>query len=179
MGVHQETGWEHIRVVEAVLFLENRPVNVKYIARIAGKETEEVREAIERLNEEYGKRGSSLQIVQNDRGDYFLTILPELYGRLRKHYDYRKKIKLSIQALETLAVIAYKQPVTRAEIEKVRGVRVGHVVRSLLELELIKIVGRKDVPGKPLLYGTTEKFLKFFGLLSIKDLPVLSELDSG
>lgn len=167
------------RLVEAVLFLENRPVHVKHIARIIGCEEAAVLSALQLLEKGYREHGSSLVVMQNEGGDYFLTVRPDLYQQLGRHYDARKKIKLSTQALETLAIIAYKQPITRAEIEKIRGVKVGHVLRSLLELELVRITGRKEVPGKPVYYGTTEKFLKFFGLLSIKDLPVLSELDSG
>jgi segregation and condensation protein B len=79
--------------------------------------------------------------------------------------------------METLAIIAYKQPITKAEIERIRGVGVGHTLRLLLEYELIKTGGRKDVPGKPVLYTTTDKFLQFFGLLSLKDLPSLSEYE--
>lgn len=168
-----------LRLVEAVLFLENRPVHVKHIARVIGCDGAEVENALHRLEEGYREHGSSLVVMQNEGGDYFLTVRQDLYRQLGSHYDARKKIKLSTQALETLAIVAYKQPITRAEIERIRGVKVGHVLRSLLELELIRITGRKDVPGKPVVYGTTEKFLKFFGLLSIKDLPVLSELDSG
>lgn len=176
---HSENTPDVLRLVEAVLFLENRPVHLKQIARIVGCEGGDVKEALRELERSYREQGSSLLVMQNEGGDYYLTVRPELYRKLGNHYDSRKKIKLSTQALETLAIVAYKQPITRAEIEKIRGVRVGHVLRSLLELELIRINGRKDVPGKPVLYGTTEKFLKFFGLLSIKDLPVLSELNGG
>ena len=86
-------------------------------------------------------------------------------------------MRLSNQALETLAIIAYKQPITRIEIEKIRGVQVSHIMRILLEYKFIKFVGKKNVPGRPLLYGTTDNFLKYFGLLSLKDLPPISEFE--
>ena len=89
----------------------------------------------------------------------------------------QKKVRLSSQALETLAIVAYKQPITKSEIERIRGVQVGYILKVLLEHKIIKITGKKDAPGRPLLYGTTDKFLKYFGLLSIKDLPPISEFE--
>jgi segregation and condensation protein B len=165
------------QLVEAVLFLENKPVNVKRLAHMMERDTAAVAKAVEELNGRLREGGSALHIVRNDAGDYNLSVHPDLYDALSRYYDARKKIKLSTQALETLAIIAYRQPITKAEIERIRGVRVGHVIRILLDLELVRLRGRKDVPGKPILYGTTDKFLKFFGLLSLKDLPELSEFE--
>ena len=142
-----------IQFIEALLFLENRPVNIKYISK------------------------SSLVITENDNGDYHLTISPLQYNKLFKYYDTRKKSRLSTQALETLAIIAYKQPITRVEIESIRGVQVSHIIKVLLENKLIRFMGKKDAPGRPMLYGTTDNFLKYFGLLNIKDLPPISEFE--
>jgi len=165
------------QIIEAILFLENRPVNIDFISKVTSKNREYVRKGIDKLKERLKKTDSSLIIVENNKDDFQLTISPSLYDYLGKYYDKRKKLCLSSQALETLSIIAYKQPVTRVEIEKTRGVQVGYILRVLLEHELIKIVGKKDVPGKPIIYGTTDKFLKYFGLMSINDLPPASEFE--
>jgi segregation and condensation protein B len=167
-----------VKLVEAIMFLENRPVKIGYIARIAHEETDQVLLALDELERIFAERDSALQVVRRE-GEASLSVRSELYRNLGPQYDYRKKVKLSKQALETLAIIAYRQPITRVEIEKLRGVRVGHLIRSLLELNLIRITGRKDVVGKPVTYGTTDKFLKFFSLLSLEDLPTLSDLEEG
>ena len=107
-----------------------------------------------------------------------LLTLPEVFPYLKRLRKVKKAERLSPAALETLAVIAYRQPVMRAEIEAIRGVKVGPTVRTLLEHKLIDIVGRADVPGKPLQYGTTQHFLDHFGLPSLKDLPSVKEFKS-
>jgi len=165
------------QLIEALLFLENRPVNIQYISKITGKNKKEIKESIALLVKRFQETGSSLIISENESDDYHMTISPSLYDHLGKYYDSRRKIRLSTQALETLAIIAYKQPITRMEIEKIRGVQVSHIIRILLEHKLIQFLGKKDVPGKPLLYGTTDNFLKYFGLLSLKDLPPISEFE--
>ncbi len=170
---------ETLQLVEALLFLENGPVNISYISRITGKKKDSVQIAIAELVKRLRTSESVLTITQNERGDFHLTISPALYEKLGKYYDMRRKIRLSPQALETLAIVAYKQPITRVEIEKIRGVGVGHTLKLLLEYDLIRVSGRKDVPRKPVLYATTVKFLQFFGLLSIKDLPSLSEYEQS
>ena len=166
-----------IQLVEALLFLENGPVNIRYIAKITGETRETIREAVSIIRERLKRNESSLVVVENENGDFQLTINADLYEKLGKRYDTRKKLSLSPQALETLAIVAYKQPITRVEIEKIRGVGVEHVLRVLLEYELIRITGKKEVPGRPVLYGTTKNFLKFFGILSLKDLPSISEFE--
>lgn len=166
-----------VQLIEALLFLENGPVHIKYIAKITGETNETIREAVSQIRERLAHTESSLVIIENENGDYQLTITPELYEKLGKRYDTRKKLSISPQALETLAIIAYRQPITRVEIEKIRGVGVEHVLRVLLEHELIRITGRKDVPGRPVLYSTTKSFLKFFGILSLQDLPSISEFE--
>ena len=166
-----------VQLIEALLFLENGPVNIQYISKVTGEKKETIRDAISQIMKRFRSSESSLIIVENDKGDYQLTIIPELYEKLGNRYDTRKKLSLSPQALETLAIIAYKQPITRAEIEKIRGVGVEHVLRILLVHDLIRITGRKDAPGRPALYNTTKNFLKFFGILSLRDLPSISEFD--
>ncbi|KPJ83158.1 MAG: hypothetical protein AMS17_17940 [Spirochaetes bacterium DG_61] len=168
-----------VQLVEALLFLENGPVNIKYLSQVTGEKREFVKEAVALIGERLRRCESSLTVIENEKGDYQLAVIPELYEILGKRYDTRKKLSLSPQALETLAIIAYKQPITRTEIEKIRGVGVGHILRLLLEHEMIRICGKKDVPGKPALYATTKNFLKFFGLLSLRDLPSLSEFERG
>ena len=165
------------QLIEALLFLENRPVNIRYMEKVVGKSREEIREHIARISERYSRGGSAICITENENADFQMTISSQLYEHLGKYYDSRKKMRLSSQAIETLAIIAYKQPITRVEMEKIRGVQVGHILRILLEHRLIKTLGRKDVPGRPVLYGTTDTFLKYFGLLSLKDLPPISEFE--
>ena len=136
-----------------------------------------MQKSLDDLKEGLARAGSALAIESNDSGDYHLTVSQELYESLDRYYKIQKKVRLSTQALETLAIIAYKQPITKVEIERIRGVQVGHILKVLLEHEIIRISGRKDAPGKPLLYRTTDKFLKYFGLLSLKDLPPITEFE--
>jgi len=166
-----------IKIIEALLFLENKPVNIKYISKVTGKTKDDVKKSIDQLKERLHKMDSSLIIDENSKGDCQLSISPLVYDYLGRYYDKRKSLKLSHQAIETLSIIAYKQSITRAEIERIRGVQVGYILRVLIEYELVKIVGRKDVPGKPILYGTTHKFLKYFGLMSLDDLPSINEFE--
>ena len=166
-----------VQFIEALLFLENRPVNIKYISKLSGRNEEEIKNSITVLQKKLSRIESSLIVTENDKGDYHLTISPLHYNRLFKYYDRRKKTRLSNQALETLAIIAYKQPVTRVEIENIRGVQVAHIMKVLLENKLVRFMGKKDSPGRPMLYGTTDNFLKYFGLLNIKDLPPISEFE--
>ena len=165
------------KIIEALLFLENRPININFIAKVTGRSKEDVRKSIEELKTGFADSGSALTIASNDTGDYHLTISTELYDSIDQYYKIQKKVRLSTPALEPLAIIAYKQPITKVEVERIRGVQVGHILKVLLEHEIIRIAGRKDAPGKPLLYRTSDKFLKFFGLLSLKDLPPITEFE--
>lgn len=166
-----------VQLIEALLFLENRPVNIQYISKISGKSKDVIKDCVKLLMKKLKDIGSSLIVTENDRGDYHLTISPSLYAQLNEYYDSRKRTRLSTAALETLAIIAYKQPITRIEVEKIRGVQVAHILKVLLEHKLIRFMGKKEVPGRPMLYGTTDYFLKYFGLLNIKDLPPISEFE--
>ncbi len=168
-----------IHLVEALLFLENRPVNIKYMEKLTGRKKEEIKKCIHDLEQKYRQIGSSLRITENDQSDYQMSLRQPLFSHLGQYYDSRKKVRFSNASLETLAIIAYKQPVTRVEIEKIRGVHVSQILKFLLEQKLVQFAGKKDAPGKPNLYKTTDHFLNYFGLLSLKDLPSISEFEKS
>lgn len=157
-------------ILESVLFVNERPVSADDIAKYLDFEKKEVLSAFEELKGEYEQRESGLSIVSVS-GGYQMCTAPQNSGWIKKIYKERFKRKLSPASLEVLAIIAYKQPVTKLEVEAIRGVDCGQVVKGLLNIGLIKIKGRKDVIGKPFLYGTTRKFLEYFGLNSLSDLP--------
>ena len=162
-------------VVEAVLFASDEPLTDAKLADIVETTPKQVRECIESLNNKYRANNSAFRIEQIAGGNQMLTL--SLYNYwLKKLLRVRSDNKLSPAALETLAIIAYKQPVMRADIEAIRGVAVGEVIRSLSYKGLVKIVGRAEVIGRPMLYGTTRKFLEVFGLNTLKDLPKVEEL---
>jgi len=165
------------RVVEALLFASKEPLKIKKIAEIIGDgvAASDIRRAIRELQDEYEQTGRSFGIVEVARG-YQLRSRPEFSEYVRKLYKIERSENLSVAALETLAIIAYRQPITRAEIEHIRGVNVEGVLRTLLSKRFIKVVGHKQVPGRPLLYGTSEEFLKHFGLRSLADLPKLDDV---
>lgn len=162
-------------VVEAVLFASDEPLSVERLAKIVEIRTRQIRRHIKNLNDKYKAGGNAFRIEQIADGYQMMTMSP--YNRwLKKLLRVRSDSKLSPAALETLAIIAYKQPVIRADIEAIRGVMVGEIVRGLMFKGLVKIVGRAEVLGRPMLYGTTKKFLEVFGLNSLKDLPKIEEL---
>lgn len=161
--------------VEAVLFASDEPLSVARLANIVETDTRQVREHIKNLNEKYQANNHAFRIEQIAGGCQMLTLSPYNHW-LKKLLRVRSDTKLSAAALETLAIIAYKQPVIRADIEVIRGVAAGEVIRSLAYKGLVKIVGRAEVLGRPMLYGTTKKFLEVFGLNSLKDLPKVEEL---
>lgn len=161
-------------ILEALLFINERPIEVGELAEVLEISRKETEVALEGLSLEYKERSSGICIVKV-AGGYQMCSAPDNETWVKKMYQERSKQKLSTASLETLAVIAYKQPVTRVEIEAIRGVNVDGVARKLSELGLIKIAGRKDVIGKPFLYITTRKFLEYFGINTLKDLPKLEE----
>jgi segregation and condensation protein B len=170
-----EGGLTSESVVEAVLFASDEPLSESRLADIVEIGVKQVRQHIQSLNEKYKANNSAFQIEQIAGGYQMLTL--SAYNHwLQKLLHVRSEGKLSSAALETLAIIAYKQPVMRADIEAIRGVAVGEVVRGLMYRGLVKIVGRAEVIGRPMLYGTTKKFLEIFGLNSLKDLPKVEEL---
>ncbi|MHC4430227.1 MAG: SMC-Scp complex subunit ScpB [Planctomycetota bacterium] len=162
-------------VVEAVLFASDEPLSAARLANIVEADTKQVRQHIQNLNEKYRANNSAFRIDQIAGGFQMLTLSPYNHW-LKKLLRVRSDSKLSAAAMETLAIIAYKQPVIRADIEVIRGVAAGEVIRSLAYKGLVKIVGRAEVLGRPMLYGTTKKFLEVFGLNTLKDLPKIEEL---
>jgi len=175
--LNSEENVSTINLVESLLFLENRPVNIRHLEKLTGRKREDIKKSIHELEQKYRQIGSSLCITENDQFDYQLSVRKSLFSHLRKYYDSRQKVRLSNAALETLAIVAYKQPVTRSEVEKIRGVQAGHTLKFLLEQKLVQFAGKKDAPGKPILYKTTDHFLNYFGLLSLKDLPPISDFE--
>ena len=165
------------RIVEALLFAVQEPISVRKICEVVeGVETKAIREVIQQLREEYDTHDRVFQIEEIANGFQLLS-RPEYHEWISKIRKKSGESKLSQQALETLSIIAYKQPIIRAEIEAIRGVQSGQMIRTLIEKCLVKITGRDEVLGRPLLYGTTTKFLDHFGLKSIKDLPKVEDLE--
>ncbi len=165
--------------VEAALFASDSPLSAGKISRAAELGGERaVREAVEYLNRRYDELGSAFRIEQI-AGGYRMMTRPEYHDVLSRLLRSRSEAKLSAAAMETLAIVAYRQPVLRADIEAVRGVACGDILRGLMEKGLVKIVGRAEVLGRPMLYGTTRRFLEVFGLNSLDDLPRVQELRGG
>jgi segregation and condensation protein B len=162
-------------VVEAVLFASDESLTEARLVDIVGVPARQIRQLIMNLNEKYQANKNAFRIEKIAGGFQMLTLSP-YNGWLEKLVRVRDDSKLSAAALETLAIIAYKQPVIRADIEAIRGVAAGEIIRSLIYKGLVKIVGRAEVLGRPMLYGTTKKFLQTFGLDSLKDLPKVEEL---
>jgi len=161
------------RLVETLLFITDRPVKPSRLAEvIENTDARRVREVILSLKDEYASRASAIQIVEIG-GGFQMSTKPE-YGRwVRRLYNEKMTTRLSNAALETLAIIAYKQPITRAEMEAIRGVDVAGPLEKLLDRGLVRVVGKKDTIGRPMVYGTTDEFLRTFGLNKIAELPDL------
>jgi len=160
--------------LEAVLFVATEPLSARRLADVLGEEVAEVRLGVDALRERYnGEAGVHLVEIA---GGFRLLTNPLCADAVARLSGRKAQERLSPAALETLAIIAYKQPLGRAEIERIRGVGVGPILRHLLELDLIKIAGREEGLGRALLYGTTKSFLERFGLPSVKDLPASLEL---
>ena len=173
----QEATFQETALVEAVLYLEANPASEDDLARITGLGKDVVRGALENLRERYSEPQSGIELLYTSGGAAALSPKREYWEQLKGRYGKKNEMKVSRAAIETLSIIAYSQPVTRAEIEKIRGVPADSMIRLLMEKSLIKEAGKKDVPGKPALYATTKDFLKLFSLNSIADLPKLSESD--
>lgn len=162
-------------IIESILFYENDIVKIDRLAKITGLSKGKITEIIKRLIEEYDKDIHGLKIIELADGYTFQT-KKEIFPFLKEYYNLKPQNKLSKILLTVLSIIAYKQPVTKGEIEAIRGVNSDNQVKRLLELDYIQILGRKEGLGKPLLYGTTNNFLKDFNLKSIKDLPKIDEI---
>ena len=166
------------KIIEALLFAATKPLSVQEIRKAVKPLTaREVETLITELKEDYLQNGRSFEIIEI-AGGYEMATRKEYAPWILKIELQKKAKQVTQSALETLAILAYKQPITRAEIEDLRGVDVSGVMATLVERGLIKIVGRKEVPGRPFLYGTTEKFLEHFGLNRIEDLPSISDIQS-
>jgi segregation and condensation protein B len=164
------------QALETILFVATLPLSPKQLAEIIGEvETKEIREMVAELNLSYEKTKCVFRIDPVADGLQMHT-LPE-HKKWAQSLETVKTIKLSPAVMETLAIIAYKQPITRAGIEFIRGVDSSHTIRRLMQQKLVRIVGREMLPGRPGIYGTTKNFLEIFGLTNLKYLPTLSELD--
>ncbi len=163
-------------ILEAVLFASDRSLTAEELTEAFQDDitVSSIKTALAELAKEYEAEGRGF-MLKEIAGGYQILTHERLSADLKRFYTSREKKKLSPASLETLSVVAYKQPVTKADIEFVRGVNVDGPLRTLLEKNMIKIAGRKEVPGRPILYGTTKDFLAHFGLNSLKELPPLSE----
>jgi segregation and condensation protein B len=159
-------------IIEALIFSSPEPISPKEIAEAAGLASGSIDKIVDELNADYSGSGRSFRIEEIGNG-YKMFTLPDYHSYICRAGNKEKKLSLSNAALETLAIIAYKQPVTKIEIERIRGVDCDGVLRNLMARELVRIDGRAVSPGKPLLYTTSEFFLEFFGLSSIDNLPPL------
>ena len=167
---------EKRRIVEAVILGSPEPISPQRVATVIPYcKPAKVNVLVEDLNAEYAEQGRSFEIAEV-AGGYQARTLPE-FATFLQQIQPQRPLRLSKAALETLAIVAYRQPVTRAEIEDVRGVDAGAVVRSLMERKLLRLEGHKEVPGRPMLFGTTRRFLEVFGLEKLEDLPSLRQLE--
>lgn len=164
-------------LLEAILFLESSPIDLNSLVKITNLSKEAVHQAIENIKEKLAAPDRGLELSEIG-GGYQLIPKIEYWDYLKGKYGKKNENRLSRAAIETLSIIAYSQPITRAEIENIRGVAADGMIRLLLTRKLIKEVGKKDVPGKPVTYGTTQEFLTLFKLKSIADLPKLSDTDA-
>lgn len=163
------------QIIEALLFTSDKPVTVAQIKEVleeVGVQT--IKAQITQLRDEYTDTGRSFNITEV-AGGYQICTEPQYASWLNKLYRSSRAEKLSHPSLETMAIIAYRQPITRLEIEDIRGVNVDGVLKTLLERSLVRINGRKAIAGRPFLYSTTRQFLEFFGLQSLEELPKLEE----
>ncbi len=165
------------QVIEALIFASDVPLPSRKIKDIISEIGErEIKKSIARINERYQESKSAFEIVEV-AGGYQIVTRSDYSEWIRKLYISRTKNRLTQRALETLAIIAYKQPITKTEVESIRGVNADTVIRNLIERKLITVTGREKAPGNPLVYGTTRYFLEYFGLKDISDLPKLREID--
>ncbi len=160
-------------IIEAILFTMGESVELERIADAIELDKKETKAIIERMMKHYQKDTIGLQIIELD-GAYQMGTKTELYEYLIRIAKQPKRHVLTEVLLETLSIIAYKQPITKAEIEKIRGVSCDHAVSKLIEYNLVCELGRLDAPGRPLLFGTTEEFLRSFGVQSVEELPVIN-----
>ncbi|MDR0722625.1 MAG: SMC-Scp complex subunit ScpB [Treponema sp.] len=164
-------------LIEAILYLEADPLDEGSLSRISGLTKDVVQAALAALESRYAHEESGVELTRIG-GGILISPKKEYWNTLRERYGKKNESRLSRAAMETLSIIAYSQPITRSEIEAIRGVQADTMIRLLLDRELIREVGKKDVPGKPIQYGTTKTFLKLFRLESIADLPKLNDQEA-
>jgi len=163
-------------VIESLIFVSESPLSLERIKETLGEvNKKDIQRLLSELQEDYERSPRGFTLVEVAEGYQFRT--PPRYAEWIKKLKKTKPLALSQPALETLAIIAYKQPVVRADIEKIRGVDSGGVLRTLLERKLIRILGKKDIPGRPLVYGTSKQFLEMFGLKDLSSLPTLKDVE--
>lgn len=166
---------ELIQAIEALLFVSGKPVDVKVLAEVTKTSNAEVREAAEELKQLLIDRKSGVQLIEINSG-YQLATVEKFYPQICELMDNRPKPSLSQAALEVLAIVAYNPKVTRAEMERIRGVSSDSAMNKLIEYNLIEEAGRLDAPGRPVMYKTTDEFLRLFGYSSLEDMPELPSL---
>jgi segregation and condensation protein B len=163
-------------VLEALLFVSGEPVTVERLVSVVdGPTRTEVLQALRKLQEDYAAGDRGLQLVEI-AGGYQITTRAACAVWIKRLEKAKASSRLSRSAMETLAIVAYKQPLVRAEIEQIRGVDSAGVLKTLLDRRLVRILGRKDIPGRPILYGTTKQFLQNFGLRDLSELPALRDI---
>ncbi|MDD8021205.1 MAG: SMC-Scp complex subunit ScpB [Acidobacteriota bacterium] len=163
-------------ILEVLIFLSQEPLTVDKMREVLGEIPEdELQAVLQALMAEFSREEHGIQIVRS-AGGYLFTTKPEHDQWIKRLLQIEKKARLSVAGLETLSIIAYHQPVTQAEVSAIRSVDSTYSIKSLLQKKLIKIVGRKKAPGNPLVYRTSEKFLEYFGLNSLDDLPREEEI---
>jgi segregation and condensation protein B len=165
------------KILESFLFVSSSPVQAAQVKALFGIEEKVIENAFEELIAKYAANDGALRIIKVAEG-YRLSTAPEVAPHIKKFFKDQRP-KLSRASLETLSIVAYKQPVTRNDLEFIRGVNVEGALGTLLERGLARITGRKDAPGRPILYGTTRLFLEHFGLNTLKDLPLLNEFNEN
>lgn len=163
-------------LIETILFLESDPVDLATLSRVSGLGRDVVLQCLDTIREHYRENTHGLDLIEIGDGFQF-SPKRDLWPSLRERYGKKNDKRLSRAALETLSIVAYSQPITRAEIENIRGVAADNMIKLLQSRKLIQEVGKKDAPGRPTQYGTTRDFLRFFRLSSISELPKLDELD--
>lgn len=162
-------------LLEALLFLSGEPLMLSSVKKIVDLGEDEFKRVMSELMTEYNDREGGIIITEVAKG-YQMVTNPKYGSMIKMFKGVQASNKLSIAALETLAIIAYKQPIIKAEIERVRGVNSDGVIKTLLDRRLIKIIGKKDAPGRPLYYGTTQEFLQYFGLKDLTELPTVKDI---
>ncbi|MGO9377497.1 MAG: SMC-Scp complex subunit ScpB [Dissulfurispiraceae bacterium] len=161
-------------ILEALLFASGEPIAISTISKATSLNEQDIREIMRQLTADYRNRNAGIVIAEIADG-YEMVTDPELAAWIRRMKNIHISNKLSQPSLETLSIIAYKQPITKLEIDQLRGVNSDAAVKSLLDKRLIKIIGKKEAPGRPFLYGTTNEFLQYFGLKNLTELPAIHD----